>query len=51
MRRRIVFIASLLQMALPYTAFAQTTQITNGLNFLTSAQNGDGSWITAKKQH
>jgi subtilase family serine protease/prenyltransferase beta subunit len=44
MRKRIVFIAVLLQMLLASFIFAETTQITNGLNYLTSTQNADGSW-------
>ena len=50
MRRRIVFIALLLQMALASVAFAESSQITNGLNYLASTQNADGSWISGEEQ-
>lgn len=47
MRRRIAFIVLLLQMVLASIAFAETTQqITNGLNYLISTQNADGSWTS-----
>lgn len=44
MRRCIVFIALLLQMLLASIVFAESTQVTNGLNYLASSQNADGSW-------
>ncbi len=46
MRKRIVFIALLLQMLLTSIVFAESTQITNGLNYLASTQNADGSWTS-----
>jgi hypothetical protein len=44
MRRRIIFIALLLQMLLASIAFAQTTQVTNCLNYLIPTQIIDGLW-------
>ena len=44
MRRRIVFIALFIQIILASFVFAQTTQITNGLNYLSSTQTAEGFW-------
>jgi len=49
MIRRIVYIALLLQMLLTSIVFAQTTQVTNGLNYLVSTQSVDGSWISGEE--
>ena len=46
MKRRGLFVlAAILVVALFHSvAFAQSQQITNGLSYLTSTQNLDGSW-------
>lgn len=49
MRKRIVFIALLVQMLLASIVLAETTQITNGLNYLTSTQSTDGSWTSGEE--
>lgn len=49
MRRRIAFIAVLIQILLFSNAFADTTQITNGLNYLASIQSADGSWTSGEE--
>ncbi len=42
--RKKVILFFLLQLIVVPTAFAQTPEITNGLSYLTSSQNPDGSW-------
>jgi len=44
MKRGIIFLLCFIQLIYISTAFAQSTQITNGLNYLSSTQNPDGSW-------
>jgi hypothetical protein len=44
MRRHNVFIALLIQMALASIAFAQTTQVTSGLNYFISTRNINIAW-------
>jgi prenyltransferase beta subunit len=44
MKRAIIFLLSLAQLIFISSVFAQTSQINNGLNYLTSTQNSDGSW-------
>ena len=46
MRKGILFIALLIQILFASIVFAQTTQITNGLNYLTATQSADGSWTS-----
>jgi len=49
MRRRIVFVTLFIQLILTSIVFAETAQITNGLNYLTSTQNTDGSWTSGEE--
>jgi hypothetical protein len=50
MRKRILFFAVLFQILLASNAFADNaSQITNGLNYLASTQNADGSWISGEE--
>ena len=46
MRKRIIFIALFTQIILASFVFAQTSQITNGLNYLSSTQNEEGFWAS-----
>jgi len=44
MRRALIFIVVILTAVITNPVYAQNTAITNGLNYLTSTQNPDGSW-------
>jgi squalene cyclase len=44
MRRSLIFIVVILTAVITNPVYAQNTAITNGLNYLTSTQNPDGSW-------
>ncbi|MBM4137588.1 MAG: hypothetical protein FJ241_12275, partial [Nitrospira sp.] len=44
MKKAILSLVFILPFILTTTAFAQTPAITNGLNYLISTQNPDGSW-------
>ncbi len=46
MRKLIVFIALLIQIILASFVFAQSSHITNGLNYLSSTQNDEGFWAS-----
>jgi len=46
MKRGIIFFICFIQIIFISSAFAQSTQITNSLNYLISTQNPDGSWGT-----
>jgi subtilase family serine protease len=46
MKKRIVFSALFIQIILASFVFAQSSQITNGLNYLSSTQNEAGFWAS-----
>ncbi|MFA5313930.1 MAG: prenyltransferase/squalene oxidase repeat-containing protein, partial [Methanomassiliicoccales archaeon] len=50
MRNRAILTVLMLQIILASIAFAQTTQVTNGLNYLASTQSADGSWRSGEEQ-
>lgn len=48
MKRGIILLVCFIQLILISSAFAQTVEITNGLNYLSTTQNPDGSWNSDK---
>lgn len=50
MRNKTILSVLLIQIILTSITFAQSSQITNGLNYLAAAQNSDGSWLSGEEQ-